>query len=133
MTRRLLTIAAFFCLSMPALAQAPSAPPPSGRACLQQINIYSFDSVPGNRALIVTDRARKRYRVNFMGVCSGLQFNTGLAFKTHGISSLSCIARGDSVIHRDTAGPPQCIIQSVEWQTPALDKADAQAKAAANH
>ena len=124
MTRRLLTIAGLSWLCAPALAQPP-APQPTQPPCLQQINIYSFDPVPGNRSLIVTDRARKRYRVNFMGVCGGLQFNMGLAFKTRGAGRLSCVSRGDSVIHRDPAGPPECIIRSVEWQTPALDKADA--------
>lgn len=129
MTRSLLTIAALLSLSMPALAQPP-APPPAQPPCLRQIDIWSFDPVPGNRALIVTDQRHRRYRVNFMGVCSGLQFNMGLAFRTHGVGNLSCVSRGDSVIHRDPAGPPMCTIRSVEWQTPALDKADAAAKAA---
>jgi hypothetical protein len=65
-----------------------------------------------------------------MGICNGLQFNMGLAFRTHGVGTLSCIAKGDSVIHRDPAGPPACTIKSVEWQTPVLDKADADARAA---
>ena len=128
MTRHLLAIAALVCLSAPALAQPPSSmgQPP----CLRQADIWSFNPVPGNRSLIAEDQRHRRYRVNFMGICSGLQFNMGLAFKTRGVGTLSCISRGDSVLHRDVAGPPECIIQSVEWQTPALDKADAEAKAA---
>jgi hypothetical protein len=123
MTRHLLTIAVLACLSAPALAQ-PDAP------CLRQRDIWSFSPVTGNRALIVEDQAHRRYRVSFMGICNGLQFNMGLAFRTHGVGTLSCLARGDSVIHRDEAGPPICTIRSIEWQTPALDRADAQAKAA---
>ena len=129
MTRSLLTIPAFLCLIAPALAQVP-APVPTDPPCLTQRSLWSFNPVPGNRALIAEDQAHRRYRVNFMGICSGLQFNMGLAFKTHGVGTLSCIAKGDSVLHRDVAGPPECIIKSVEWQTPALDKADADAKAA---
>ena len=129
MTHRLLTIAALLSVSAPAIAQAPAPPPPAQPPCLRQIDMWSFNPVPGNRALVVEDRAHRRYRVNFMGICNGLQFNMGLAFKTRGTSNLSCVAKGDSVIHRDVAGPPSCIIQSVEWQTPALDKADAAAKA----
>jgi len=132
MKRPLLTMTGFLCLGVPALAQPPAAQPPSQPPCLQQINIYSFDAVPGNRSLVVTDRAHRRYRINFMGICSGLQFNMGLAFRTRGTSNLSCIAKGDSVLHRDPAGPPECVIKSVEWQTPALDKADAEAKVARN-
>jgi len=128
MTRRLLTIAALLSVSAPAWAQPPA--PPAQPPCLRQIDMWSFNPVPGNRALIVEDRSRRRYRVNFMGICSGLQFNMGLAFRTHGTGNLSCVAKGDAVIHRDVAGPPSCIIRSVEWQTPALDKADAAAKAA---
>jgi hypothetical protein len=129
MTRRL-WIAAVFAPTLvfataPAMAQAPA--PPAKPPCLQQINIYDFTPVPGNRSLIVTDRARKRYRLNFMGICNGLQYHMGLRFKTFG-SNLSCVARGDSVITRDIAGPPQCIIKDIQYQTSAMDQADALAK-----
>ena len=117
-------------VAVPAIAQ-PAPPPPSEPPCLRQRNIYDFKPVPGNRSLIVTDLARKRYRVNFIGVCYNLQFHLALGFRTRGVGTLSCVERGDSVLQRDVVGPNTCIIQSVEYQTPALDKADAEAAAAA--
>ena len=128
MTRFLLT-AALLCAAVPAIAQ-PAAQP-SDPPCLRQRNIYDFKTVPGNRSLIVIDQGRKRYRLNFMGVCYNLQYHLGLGFKTNGVGTLSCVEKGDSVLLRDVVGPNSCIIQSVEFQTPALDKADADAAAAA--
>ena len=113
------------CAAVPAAAQTPPA-----KACLTQINMWSFDAVPGNRSLIVTTRDHQRYRVNFQAPCYNLQWHLGLRFKTFGSSNLACIQRGDQVLMRDQAGPNFCMIQSVEYQTPALDKADADAKAA---
>jgi hypothetical protein len=116
-------------VAVPAIAQ-PAPPPPSEPPCLRQRNIYDFKPVPGNRSLIVTDLARQRYRVNFIGTCYNLQFHLALGFRTRGVGTLSCVERGDSVLQRDVVGPNTCIIQSVEYQTPALDKADAEAAAA---
>jgi len=130
MTRFLLT-AAFLCAAVPAIAQPVAPPAPSDPPCLRQRNIYDFKTVPGNRSLIVIDQGRKRYRLNFMGVCYNLQYHLGLGFKTHGVGTLSCVEKGDSVLLRDVVGPNSCIIQSVEYQTPALDKADLEAAAAA--
>ena len=124
---RFLTAAILVCAAVPALGQAPQ---PAERACLEQINMYGFDPVPGNRALIVTDIRHRRYRVSFMGPCYNLQWHLGVRFKTFGTSNLSCVSRGDQVLLRDAIGPSSCIGQSVEYQTPAMDQADAQAKAA---
>ena len=133
MTRSLL-IAALLCIAVPAIAQpiAPNGaqPAPSDPPCLRQRNIYDFKTVPGNRSLIVTDLARKRYRLNFMGVCYNLQYHLSLGFRTRGVGTLSCVEKGDSVLQRDVVGPNTCIVQSVEYQTPALDKADVEAAAA---
>ena len=92
--------------------------------CLRQRNIYDYQLVPGNRSLVVIDLARQRYRLNFIGTCYNLQHQFGLAFKSRGVGTLSCIARGDEIQLRDPVGPNQCIIRSVELQTPALDRAD---------
>jgi hypothetical protein len=124
-------IAAFVCIAVPAIAQPVAQPAPSDPVCLRQRDIYDFQTVPGNRSLIVIDQARKRYRLNFMGICSNLQYHLNLGFKTHGVGTLSCVAKGDSVLQRDEVGPNQCIIKGVEYQTPVLDKADAEAAAAA--
>ena len=97
--------------------------------CLRQRNIYDFQIMPGNRSLVVTDTSRRRYRLNFMGKCYNLQYQFGLAFRSRGVGTLSCIARGDEIWMRDPVGPGQCIIRSVEYQTRALDQADMAAKA----
>ena len=123
--KRSLTLAILLCATVPSLAQAPDKP------CLQQINMFSFDPVPGNRSLIVVDNRRRRYRVNFQGPCHDLQWHIGLRFKTFGTSNLSCVERGDQVLARDVGGPRFCMIQSVVYQTPDMDKADAMAAAAA--
>jgi Family of unknown function (DUF6491) len=130
MTRYLL-IAALMSAAVPAAAQtdAPRPTPPEP-ACLRQGQIYDFQLVPGNRSLVVVDLARKRYRLNFMGACYNLQYHLSLGFKTHGIGTLSCVAKGDSVIMREAVGPNQCIIKDIQYQTPALDQSDAVAAAA---
>jgi Family of unknown function (DUF6491) len=128
MMRYLLT-AALVCAAIPAIAQPP-APAPAEPPCLRERNIYDFQPVPGNRSLVVIDLARKRYRLNFIGTCYNLQYHLRLGFKSLGVSGLSCLARGDSVIMRDVVGPNQCIIKDIQYQTAALDKADAAAAAA---
>ena len=131
MTRSLL-IAALLCAAAPAMAQT-AAPAPSEPPCLRQGYIYDFQNVPGNRSLVVTDLARKRYRLNFVGVCYNLQYHLGLGFKTHGVGTLSCVAKGDQVVMRDPVGPNWCVINDIQYQTPALDQADAAAVAAAKN
>jgi hypothetical protein len=134
MTRTLL-IAALACAAAPAVGQPsqpyPPKPIPDEPACLRPFNLYDFQLVPGNRSLVVIDRGRQRYRLNFMGTCYNLQYHLGLGFKTHGVGQLSCVAKGDSVIVRDVVTPAPCIIKEVQYQTVALDKADAEAAAAA--
>jgi len=134
MTRNLL-IALLACAALPAFAQPsqpyPPKPIPNEPACLRPINLYDFKPVPGNRSLIVIDQSRQRYRVNFMGVCYNLQYHLGVAFKTRGAGNLSCVSKGDSVIVRDQVTPGPCIIKDVQYQTVALDQADAAAAAAA--
>jgi uncharacterized protein DUF6491 len=133
MTRSLL-IAALLYTSVPAVAQPsqpyPPKPIPAEPACLRQRNIYDFKPVPGNRSLVVIDLARQRYRVNFVGACYNLQYHLGIGFRTHGIGGLSCVSRGDSVIIRDVVSPAPCIIKDIQYQTAAMDQADAAAAAA---
>jgi hypothetical protein len=134
MTRNL-WIAVLLCAATPAIAQSnqpyPPKPIPNEPACLRPINLYDFKPVPGNRSLVVIDQARQRYRVNFMGVCYNLQYHLGVAFKSRGAGNLSCISKGDEVIVRDQVTPAPCIIKDIQYQTVALDQADAQAAAAA--
>lgn len=120
-------------ISGPAVAQYQAngyrpAPPPNEPVCLRQGYIYDYQLVPGNRSLVVIDQARHRYRVNFMGKCYDLQYQFGLRFKTFGVGSLSCVSRGDSVLlHNDFANGGRCIIKSVEYETPEMDRADMEA------
>jgi hypothetical protein len=127
---RYVVIAALLFAAAPAMAQTP-APAPTEPPCLRQGYIYDFQNVAGNRSLVVIDRARKRYRLNFMGVCSNLQYHLGLGFKSRGVGSLSCVAKGDQVVMRDAVGPNWCVIKDIQYQTPALDQSDAAAAAAA--
>lgn len=107
----------------PASAQ-PQPAPKSGPACLEPINVYDFRTLPGNRSLIVIDKARRQYKVAFMGICPNLQYHLGLQFQAFG-SQLSCMEKGDSVIVHDPVGPGRCIIQSIDAYTPDMAKADA--------
>lgn len=120
---------ALLCTAMPAFAQP--LPPPAEQACLRPSQIYDYHPVPGNRAIVITDLARKEYRLTFMGVCRDLQYHIALKFKTFGVGGLSCVGRGDKLIMRDPVNPNPCIVQRVEVQTPALTQADAAAAAAA--
>jgi hypothetical protein len=128
MTRNLL-MAALLCATTPAIAQpsqpSPPKPIPNEPACLRERNIYDFKPVPGNRSLVVIDQARQRYRLNFMGICSNLQYHLSVGFKTHGVGGLSCLSKGDSVIVRDVVTPAPCIIKDIQYQTAAMDQADA--------
>jgi hypothetical protein len=124
MIRSLVLAAALACVTVPVLAQPYREMDRRETPCLRQRNIYDYQVVPGNRSLVVIDLSRQRYRLNFMGRCYNLQHQFGLAFKSRGVGTLSCIERGDQVLMNDPVGPNQCIIQSVELQTPALDRAD---------
>jgi len=129
MTRNL-WIAALLCATTPALAQPyPPKPIPNEPPCLRPLNLYDYQLVPGNRSLVVIDRARQRYRLNFMGVCYNLQYHLTLGFKTRGAGQLSCVAKGDTVFMRDPVGPNTCVVKDVQYQTVALDQADAAAAA----
>ena len=125
MTRYLLMAGAALLFAAPALSQ-PYRPAPNERPCLRQGQIYDYQLVSGDRSLVVTDLSRHRYRLNFMAKCYDLKFQFGLRFKTFGVGSLSCVDRGDSVL-TDRPGNNQCIVRSVEYQTPDMDRADFQA------
>ncbi len=135
MTRYLLSAAflmgALLSPDMVAIAQPVPAPPPAEKACLRPVEIYDYHPVPGNRAIVITTLARKQYRLTFMGTCHELQYHIALRFKTFGVGGLSCVGRGDQVQLHDPVNPNPCIVQSIDYQTPALDQADAAAAAAA--
>jgi len=129
---RCLLIATLVCAVTPAIAQPyPPKPIPNEPPCLRQAYIYDFQLVPGNRSLVVIDQARQRYRLDFIGTCYNLQYHLSLGFNTHGVGGLSCVSKGDSVVMRDEVGPNTCVIKDIQYQTVALDQADAAAAAAA--
>jgi len=130
--KRLVLCAAALAASALAAVPARAADAPAAPVCLEIGQVYDFKPVPGNRSLIVIDRARKKYKVGFMGICPDLQFNLGLGFKSFGTGRLSCLAKGDYVIARDPAVPMnRCPIKTVEAYTPAMEQADAAAAASA--
>jgi hypothetical protein len=131
MLRPVLVAALFASAIVPALAQAPGLQPGApARApeCLRNINIWDYTPVPGNRSLIVTDKSRRKYRVDFVAPCYNLQHQFGLGFKTFAPGALACVTRGDSVLMRDPVGPNQCIIDRVVPYTPAMEQADRAAR-----
>lgn len=130
-----IALAAIGLATVPSLAkdqaEPGSAPGTKSGECLQIMNVWDFKPVPGNRALIVTDRARRKYKMTFYVPCTGLQYHMGLAFRSRGTGGLSCLTRGDSVITHDIVGPPVCLISSVVPYTPQMEKTDAEARAKA--
>lgn len=116
---------------VPATAQSQHAA--REKACLTQQRLYSYQPLPGNRSLLAIDTARRRYRVNFYGICPSLQFQFGLAFQTKSVGTLSCIQRGDAVLLSDPVGPNRCLIKDVQFQTPEMDRADAELATARRH
>jgi len=124
MTRYILA-ALLTCMALPALAQPDApAPVPTGRVCLRQGQIYDYQYAPGGRALIVIDQSRVRYRLTFMAKCYDIDKDFGLRFKTRGVGSLSCVAKGDSVLLHNAGSPRECFIREIEYQTPFLDRSD---------
>lgn len=123
---------ALLLIAVPSMAQEDRSG--SRRPCLRQGFIHDFQLVPGNRSIVVIDRARTRFRVNFMGTCFNLQHEFmprgphGLRFRTFGVGRLSCIARGDSLLLRNTrANGGRCTIREVQYQTAEMDLADREA------
>ncbi len=115
--RHLLIVTALLAAS-PALADAPYA------RCLRQGDITQFQPARDNRALIVTDAFRKKYRLNFTNACYGLTLRTGITFHAPGTGGLACLGKGDQVLLHDAAGPPRCYIGSIEHYTPQMEAAD---------
>ena len=130
MTKRIAAalVAAAALAILPLAAQAQSA---GDAACLQLGRIDGFSPIKGNeRAIIVTDKTSKRFKVNFFSPCAGVDFNMGLGIKTLANTRLACVSRGDYVLSRDpgVAGN-RCPISSVELYTPAMAAADKAAAA----
>jgi hypothetical protein len=118
----LVAAALSLCL-LPAAAQTPSA----ATGCLRLGQIDGFSAIQGNdRAFVVTDRLHRRFKINLMFRCGGLDFNNAVRFQTLEQGRLACVSRGDTVISRDitSVANPRCPISSIETYTPAMEAAD---------
>ena len=99
---------------LPAAAQ--NIPPLTGKPCLQTGNIADYHALPGRRALVVTDRSSRQYRVSFISVCEALQIHPDLGFKAFNPSQYACLSPGDSVYSsRDVGANRLCRIQVIEY------------------
>jgi hypothetical protein len=128
MSKRLFSalVAAMAFAAIPAVAQTPP-----GADCLRAGNIYGFSGIKGDeRALIVTDRANRRFKVTTMYRCAGLDFNFAVGIKTLEQTRLACVSRGDTILSRDISrAGDRCPIASVVPYTREMEAAD---KAAAS-
>jgi hypothetical protein len=98
----------------PAMAQ--NVPPLAGMPCLQTGSVVEYTPAAGNRALIVTDKLRRQYRLEFTAVCDSLQPHASLGFKTFNPSQYSCMARGDSVYSSTDVGANRlCRIGAIDY------------------
>lgn len=112
-----MTLRSFLFLPLMAVpAAAQNVPPLTGMSCLQIGNVAEYHALPGNRALVVIDKQRKQYVLNFTAICGSLQPQANLGFSTFNPSQYSCLARGDSVYSANDVGAHRlCRIQSIEY------------------
>jgi Family of unknown function (DUF6491) len=104
------------CLAMILPAAAQNSPPLTGMPCLRTGNVSDYHALPGRRALVVIDKQRKQYRLDFAAVCESLQPNANLGFFTFNPSQYACMARGDSVYSSNDVGANRlCRIQAIEY------------------
>lgn len=124
-----LAIATAIAAVMPAAAQP--APAQTGGQCLRSNQIDSFTSIKGDqKAMIVLDRFRNRYKVSFNQTCDDVDYNGALAIRTLSNTGLDCVRRGDMVISRSVTGwTDRCVISNVQPYTAAMEQADREAAA----
>jgi hypothetical protein len=120
------TLAATALLSAAVLTAVTPAAAQPRRDCLRVNQIDSFSPIRGNeRAMVVIDKFRNKYKISFNSVCQDLDFNGAIQIRTNSNFGLSCVERGDRVISRSYAGwPDRCVITGVERYTPAMERAD---------
>ena len=76
-----LIVAAVVLAGSAAQAQAPRTT--TRNDCLSLGQVDSFSAIRGNeKAFVVIDKLRRRFRVNLMYRCPGLDFNLAVGFKT---------------------------------------------------
>jgi len=118
-------------VAAPAAAQQGDKPE-TPQACLQIGRIWSWNA-PDNRTLIVENDTHQKFKLDLMGYCPGLTFKERLAFRSIGGMYLSCITPGDVVFFHDVGMETRCVISKVSAYTPAMEKADKEAKEKREH
>ena len=97
-------------------AAAQNVPPLTGMPCLQTVNIAEYQPLPGKRSLVVIDKQRRQYRLDFAATCESLQPHANLGFSTFNPSQYACVARGDSVYSSNDVGANRlCRIRAIEY------------------
>lgn len=97
----------------PVLAQSQMPPSASQRACLRFGEIYNWKALD-NKSLMVEDNFHKKFHVDLMGTCEGLQFKERVGFKSAGSVALTCMSPGDDVIVRNVgSGFQRCPISRI--------------------
>ena len=128
-------VAASLAIAFAAPSGAKAAPASGQSPCLLQDMVQGW-KVLNDSTLIVTDRTNKKFRLSLTGACHDLQFQTVLAFKPFSGSSLSCLARNDSVLAPPPVGnaPVQrCLITEIRAYTAAMENADEMAEGTLHH
>jgi hypothetical protein len=88
-------------------------------ACLHRSEIYDVRAFEGNMSLLVTDNARKLYKVTFHSKCYALNTHTAIRFVELDNTRLACLERGDGIVHvGDFGNTPRCTISNIEYFHP---------------
>lgn len=118
-----ITALVFLAVAIPLAAQAQTtrvAPAkPASPVCLRQDMVWGWNVVD-DQTLIVTDKARKAYKVSLKAGCHDLKWHLGLSFKSYSGMGISCLARNDYVIVPLDPGMPaqRCFISDIVAYTP---------------
>jgi Family of unknown function (DUF6491) len=111
--------AALFLVLIPIAAEAQTKP--TAQICLRQNMVWGWNVVD-DKTLIVTDRARKAYRVSLMPGCFNLKFQMRLSLRSYSGMGLSCLTRNDYVLVPPNAGMPgqRCLISDIALYAPPI-------------
>ncbi|MGD0144200.1 MAG: DUF6491 family protein [Rhizomicrobium sp.] len=109
-------------------ASAISTPARADSACLELGRISNW-KVIDSKTMIVEDDTHQKFKMSLMIACPELGFKERVGFKSFGGTELSCLTPGDYVLIRSQAMPNRCPITSIVPYTPAMESADAAAKA----
>jgi len=84
---------------------------------------------PDSKTIIIETVDNKKFKLDLMGSCSAIRFKETVAFKAFGgVSPLSCLTAGDSVLYKEFDSIRRCPIQAVTLYTPEMEAADKAAR-----